>query len=204
MSEDPIRRAFDLLDEQAVPSPEFAEALFDRLPSEAKLRPAPPRPRRPRRPSVRPELRRAFTIAAALGIALIGTVVAVFALVNLGRPRTPAVIHPAGEPPTVTATIDVGPRPAPAAVGFESVWVGTLGNDSVSRIDPGTNEVIARIPGVGASGIAVGEGSVWVTRELTNTMSRIDPSTNQVIATIDVGEGAHGVAVGFRSVWSPT
>jgi hypothetical protein len=112
MSEDPIRRAFDLLDQQAVPSPEFAEDLFDRLLSEAKLRPAPPRPRRPRRPSVRPELRRAFTITTALGIALIGTA-AYFVLVRL-----------IGVPPVEVRAGDGERRPPPSGEGLRpSVYI---------------------------------------------------------------------------------
>jgi YVTN family beta-propeller protein len=62
--------------------------------------------------------------------------------------------------------------------------------DSLQRIDPDTNELVATIP-FGLSGrkpysigeLAVGEGAIWVIDRLLNTLNRIDASTNTVSAT---------------------
>ena len=45
------------------------------------------------------------------------------------------------EPGEVVETIPVGLDPRGIAVGFDSVWVGLAGSNTVVRIDPATNEV---------------------------------------------------------------
>jgi virginiamycin B lyase len=83
----------------------------------------------------------------------------------------------------------------------------------VSRIDPKTGEVVAKIEvGRGAGGIAVDEssGAVWVAglslgnKLEDNKLSRIDPETNRVVAEIPIspGGGATSVAVGEGAVWA--
>ena len=54
--------------------------------------------------------------------------------------------------------------------------------DSLQRIDPKTNKLVATIGGVGSnpSAIAVGAGSVWVGSQDDGTVSRVDPKTNAV------------------------
>ena len=77
------------------------------------------------------------------------------------------------------------------AVGEGAVWVA--GAETVVRIDPRTNQVIAKIPYGGSSlevplALAVGEGAVWVVHGgEAGTLSRIDPQTNRVVAMISVG-----------------
>jgi hypothetical protein len=81
------------------------------------------------------------------------------------------------------------------AAGFGSVWV--TGADpaspdaaraTVHRIDPATNEVMARIPLDGRVGgdIAIGADAVWVAFSGRGSaeVARIDPTTNEVVATI--------------------
>jgi len=60
--------------------------------------------------------------------------------------------------------------------------------DSLQRIDPKTNKLIATIGGVGSNpnAITVGAGSVWVASLDDSTVSRIDPKTN-AIRTVDTG-----------------
>lgn len=54
--------------------------------------------------------------------------------------------------------------------------------DSLQRIDPRTNSLVATIGGVGSnpSAIAVGAGRVWVGSQDDGTVSRVDPKTNAV------------------------
>jgi DNA-binding beta-propeller fold protein YncE len=73
------------------------------------------------------------------------------------------------------------------AIGEGAVWVGT--GKTVTRIDPKTNAVVARIP-VGRDTwdrISVGAGSIWVLKMVDAMLYRIDPATNQVVAEIRVG-----------------
>jgi Tol biopolymer transport system component len=116
--------------------------------------------------------------------------------------------------PFVAATVKVSDSPdwnaGGIAVGEGAVWVSVQGsgqNAYVARIDPGTNEVVARIP-VNSSpwDIAAGAGSVWVTgygKNKTGSLQRIDPATNQVVATITVEPSGHPgvVAAGSDAVW---
>src|SRR4029450_4576483 len=75
----------------------------------------------------------------------------------------------------VVKTIDLGPRPSGQlyavlsglhaqhiARAEDAVWA--INPDlTVSRIDPRTNRIVARIDDVRAENIAVGEGEVWLT-----------------------------------------
>src|SRR5262249_18553170 len=93
----------------------------------------------------------------------------------------------------------------------------------IVRIDPATDEIIARIPiAQNATGpspdptaVAVGEGAVWVaSRSVTFTsytlgqvsvrrgmVTRIDPRPNAVVATIPAGAHPFSIAVGEGAVW---
>ena len=53
-------------------------------------------------------------------------------------------------------------------VGEGGVWVSNSADDTVSRIDPSSNEVVAGIDVCAApEGLAVADGSVWVVCETT-------------------------------------
>jgi hypothetical protein len=61
--------------------------------------------------------------------------------------------------------------------------------DSLSRIDPRTNQVVATLadqPGAGE--VSFGSGSLWLcnVHDTSNGLVRIDPATNRVQAQIDV------------------
>jgi branched-chain amino acid transport system substrate-binding protein len=85
------------------------------------------------------------------------------------------------------------------AVSAEAVWV--INRDlTVSRVDPRSNRIVARIEGVKARNIAAGDGDVWVSED--EGVAEIDPSTNTVVRRIrlDVPFVA-GIAVGGGAVW---
>jgi YVTN family beta-propeller protein len=74
-------------------------------------------------------------------------------------------------------------------VGFGSVWVSNHHADSVTRIDPETNEVVAEIPsGVQPGAMLVTDDSVWVANYGDASLTRIDPSRNSS-TVVPAGDG---------------
>ncbi len=112
--------------------------------------------------------------------------------------RTVWKVDPAGGRVTPIALPFI---PAGIAAGAGGVWVTSLLDDKVVRIDPVSNRVLATIPvGRGASAIAVGLGSVWVADSLADAVSRIDPRTGAV-TTIPVGAAPTDIAIGAGRAW---
>jgi serine/threonine protein kinase len=74
--------------------------------------------------------------------------------------------------------------------------------DSIQRIDPKTNKLLATIP-VGTSNLgalAVGAGSIWVASADNNVVYRIDPKTNRFVSIPGNGSPA-GLAFGDGFLW---
>jgi len=100
------------------------------------------------------------------------------------------------------------------AAGVGAIWAIDSSN-TVWRIDPVSNSVVAKIPvGPTSGAITVAYGSVWVTNAGHDTLSRIsriDPATNTVTATVAVGPsdpndaeantGAESIVATAGSVW---
>jgi YVTN family beta-propeller protein len=94
------------------------------------------------------------------------------------------------------------------ALTDDAVWVTSAPKNTVSRLDPQTNRVLAVVT-VGSkpcSGLAAGFGSIWVPNCGDKTLSRIDVKTNQVVATLPFGpaDSEGGIATGDGSVWMLT
>ncbi len=115
--------------------------------------------------------------------------------------------------PRVVATIATGladPRgELSVADGAGSIWVLSDQTGVLSRIDPGSNKVVATIPVKPNSFAAVfGFGSVWITNTGApksgepGSVQRIDPSFNKVVATIPVGPVPRFLAAGEGGVWT--
>jgi len=98
------------------------------------------------------------------------------------------------------------------------VWVSSAFDETLYRIDPGTNQVIAAIQvDLALQQIAVTEDAVWVTSlKLTRTddgafvsnpsapsLVKIDPNTNEVSASIPLDCGARNIVVDDLAVWVP-
>jgi len=118
------------------------------------------------------------------------------------------------DPGTGEHTIDVVHLPfAPGliAAGEHSVWVASLLDDSVWRLDPATDQLVARVRLSGpVRGIAVGSGAVWVSSAKARAVYRIDLKTNRVVARIAtagapgaIAAGAGGVYVAIRTPTPP-
>jgi hypothetical protein len=124
----------------------------------------------------------------------------------------------------VVDRIPVDP-PSGLAFGHGSVWATSAGYGTVSRIDPQSEKVVAKLRvGRGAVGIAADEnsGAVWVASvhlpkdyggydfpkySEDRNLTRLDPATNRVVEEIPIeahshyGGGADDVAVGEGAVW---
>jgi streptogramin lyase len=96
------------------------------------------------------------------------------------------------------------------ATGAGSVWLLTDAAGVLSRIDPATNEVVARITVPPRSYAAVfGFGSVWISTSAASerdagsgSVERVDPASNRVVATIPVGPNPRFLAAGAGGVWT--
>ena len=97
--------------------------------------------------------------------------------------------------------IPTGRRPSGIAAGEGAIWVAIAGDDSITRIDPGSYAVTTIPVGAGPTSVAVGAGAVWVANTAAGTVSRIDPAMRKVIATIELGNSPTGIVVAAGSVW---
>jgi hypothetical protein len=115
----------------------------------------------------------------------------------------------------VAATIPVGGYPSAITVGGGSVWVAVRGEDSsesaVIRIDPATDEVVARIPvdavpgwDVGGGSLEFDDGTLCVVsgNDAGGVVERIDTTTNRVVDAIHVdGDPADVATFASGFVW---
>jgi DNA-binding beta-propeller fold protein YncE len=87
------------------------------------------------------------------------------------------------------------------AVEGNSVWTVNAGDDTISRIDAGTNRDqthrVASQPG----GLVAAEGSIGLTHPRDGTVRRIEPAMGRTVATIPVGGSAYSMAADQRAVW---
>jgi virginiamycin B lyase len=137
--------------------------------------------------------------------------VGLLALAFLGALPCPAAVTPAFPHQPVSALpitdrVRVPVGPAWLGTGFGSVWLSKSDSKSVLRIDPATNQVVARIR-VGSDpelGIGIGLGSVWVADPKDRSLTQIDPRTNSVVRVIPVNlpdEAEGSIGVGAGGIW---
>ncbi len=93
------------------------------------------------------------------------------------------------------------------ASGAGSIWTDVASTNSVVRIDPTTDAVLATIPvpgGCGAQMVAT-DDAVWVANGggdgCTSAVYRIDPRTNAVAQTILMAEETDAIALGADGLW---
>ena len=106
-----------------------------------------------------------------------------------------------GEPAKEVEQIDLGVKPEGVAVGDGSIWVSTLGQGELLRLDPGGSE-LARIAIGGPGGaVAFGRGAIWVANTGGDTLLKVDPDTNAVERETTVGASPYGIAIGDGGIW---
>ena len=95
------------------------------------------------------------------------------------------------------------------AVGDGSVWVDLGIGNGIARIDPTTNQVVAKIDIEGEQSFVYSDGLLWVTAHPDNCtkgsgyLTRIDPKTNASIGEIPL-DCPGGIAAGEDSLWIET
>lgn len=86
--------------------------------------------------------------------------------------------------------------------GAGSVWIASDDAGTVSRIDPATNAVSARVKvDPGTWYLAFGFGSLWAVSAREQSLQRIDPATNSVIGRTQLGKEPGFLAAGAGAVW---
>ena len=119
------------------------------------------------------------TVALLLGLAL--------ALVGVA---TAAIVLAQGDAPAAS----------PPAVSVEPTLAPEV--DSVQRIDPATNTLVATIgAGEDPGSVATGEGAVWVTSNLANTVTRIGVTADDMTTSRIPSKGPRDVVVADGLVW---
>jgi hypothetical protein len=150
----------------------------------------------------------ALALVLLAGLAVTGRVVA--ERPGTGAPSTattPATGAAAPvRPSPVVATIGTGGFAYDMAAGAGALWV--VGSHEVTRVDPGTDSVTARIPvaatGSGPAAVAVGAGAVWVPVAVPAALWRIDPGSGKVTGRIPLGgplRGPISVSAAGDTVW---
>ena len=141
-----------------------------------------------------------LAFGTVLGSAVAAGVAVAALAVSAAAGAEPARGQPAGATGLrVVATIEVRGAPSGMVMAAGSLWV-SLGVDGIARIDPATNEIVARVQPGGVS-LAAGFGSIWAVDIFADVLLRIDPETNRITHRIPVGGLPTGIAIGHGSVW---
>jgi streptogramin lyase len=100
----------------------------------------------------------------------------------------------------VTAKIPVGADPAQVAFGFGSGWATSA--DGLTRFDPGTGVIKARITGSEQlDGIAITDDAVWVGSLAEEQVVRIDPRNNRATGVVPGIAGPRQIVAVGNDLW---
>jgi YVTN family beta-propeller protein len=155
--------------------------------------------------------RRLRNLAGSAALAGVTVVVAFFVFSNLtgtGPLEEGPDLRPAEIPAPARAAVTVGESPSDVSVGgLNFVWAANSGGDSVSRIDPRTNTVVATVPlDAAPEDIAIGNGPVWVSLPSLGQVVEVSPSEAAVVGEpIEVADGAVDdieLSVGAGALWA--
>ncbi len=100
--------------------------------------------------------------------------------------------------------IKVGREPLFLVAGAGSIWVGSHDSNTVTRIDPKSNQIVATIKtGFQVHGLAYSEGSLWVADYHGHSVVKVDPSSNKVSGKpTTVGYSFESITAGGGAVWT--
>lgn len=108
-------------------------------------------------------------------------------------------------PPAPVASIRVGRGPEGIAVDGNAVWVVNARDDTLARINTGTNRLAGKPVPVGddPDGVAAGKGTVWVTNAGEGSVQRFQARPNAILAgSVRVGAAPEGISLGKQLVWT--
>ena len=111
--------------------------------------------------------------------------------------------QPEDLPRGVLAQIGTGDQAVDAGIQSGGVWVANAGDQTLSRVDAATNEVLDQIELDGPpQEVDVGEGGVWVAG--FGRVTALDPDTGEVLGMADLGsaDDSISISVGEGAVWA--
>ena len=108
------------------------------------------------------------------------------------------------DPKTLNVTLrqEVGSGPKSVLAAFDSIWVASDHDNTVSRLMPATGQVDATIK-VGEGPIALGSSGdlLWVANEFDDSITAIDPKSNIAAETVPVGGAAASLTSDDSGLW---
>jgi YVTN family beta-propeller protein len=165
-----------------------------------------------------PELlrhRRGAGLVLAGGGLLLGAAVAAIVLSGSDgsdsasvEPNSLAVID--ADTHELVGTVPTGVEPTDVSVGEGYVWVANQADDTVTQIDPATQEIVGTAtPDVsGVAGLAAGRGALWIADSRGSNLVRLDPEFRSVVEEIRLAPepafdsaDVNPVAIGSGDVW---
>ncbi len=103
--------------------------------------------------------------------------------------------------PARRATFTVGSSPVGLVFDGRWVWAASRGSDTVTKIDPRSNTVVATIAtAYDPSRLAFDGAAVWVAHYGSNKVSKIDPATNAV-TSFDLPGGPYAIVFDGSAMW---
>ncbi len=118
-----------------------------------------------------------------------------------------SVQHPVADL-DILAKISIPGSPDWVGIDTQAVWASNSSKNSLARIDPDSNRLVATIPVSRApcSGLTVGFGSVWSPSCQDRRIDRVDSVSNSITARIHAGvaDSEGGIVAGAGAVWMMT
>lgn len=144
--------------------------------------------------------------AVLAGAAAVGAFV-FFTASTTPRPDPAPTIGPVKIPGPARAVVDVGDGPTVLSVGgLRYVWSVNSEGNSVSRIDPATNQELVEVDlGSRPSDIGIGRGPVWVALPDEGAIVEVDPAGTVTDRGVVVSDGPVAdidLAVGAGALWA--
>ena len=104
-----------------------------------------------------------------------------------------------GQPPK---EIPTGVAPSDIVTAYGAVWVSNEGDNTVSRIDPATDQVQDIRVGKTPHALAAGDDAIWVANIDGGNVSRLDAKTNRIDSNpIEVGTQPNDLDFGGGALW---
>ncbi len=85
----------------------------------------------------------------------------------------------------------------------DAVWVGSSESDTLTRIDPTTNEIVAEVPlpaETAVDGVTADPNGAWVVTD-ESQLVHIDAATNEVVSETPIDGQFPDIAVGDDALW---
>jgi virginiamycin B lyase len=119
--------------------------------------------------------------------------------------KKPALIRIDATKNTITASLPIAPTGPEGGIttSGDSVWMAADKNDTLTRIDPSTNNVRQKISiPHGSYNPIFSDGIVWITGIESNVLTAVDAATGKVLESVAVGPKPRFLTSGGGSIWT--